>query len=568
MVLIDNFKEQLITSIISNPIVYIPHFDFGYLDEVLMSIVNTRNDELNILELSKEDIYEFDNSLGLINIETKEFLEKGKKADLEATLSSFVFPHKDFNRAIFDGRGILVLKNVSEELNKASIQSLLQTFAFKYYRGLYDSTTRSYDPTTTIIIMDITPISEIPPLIERISSVVELPNHSEKDIKRLFDDLYMENDVEISNQHIDIDKNDILTEMTRTLQGLQLYEIKQILRSSLCRTGNKISSQTIKYALEGKKQIVKKSGIIEVIDSDITLEQVGGLERLVNDIQKKAIIFKNLTFAQSEKAKLPLPKGILILGMPGCGKSMIAKSIANAFNVSLLRLDVNRLMGQYVGQSESNLRRALQTAEAAHPCVLWIDEIEKAFAGNEGGHNDIVIRLMGHFLTWMQERKTAVYIVATANDVMRPELMRKGRFDEVYFVDFPNQKEAKIILDKKLKKYEDLDIYDFSQINESEKEKIVKAMFGNKYGGFSGSEIESLVNQVIEKAFLAYMEELSNKGKNKANYSVEIKPNDFMEIIKLMKPNVMSNQVGTNDSPTAIERIKKLQKNFISASMT
>ena len=568
MVLIDNFKEQLITSIISNPIVYISHFDFGYLDEVLMSIVNTRNDELNILELSKEDIYEFDNSLGLINIETKEFLEKGKKADLEATLSSFVFPHKDLNRAIFDGRGILVLKNVSEELNKASIQSLLQTFAFKYYRGLYDSTTRSYDPTTTIIIMDITPISEIPPLIERISSVVELPNPSEKDIKRLFDDLYMENDVEISNQHIDIDKNDILTEMTRTLQGLQLYEIKQILRSSLCRTGNKISSQTIKYALEGKKQIVKKSGIIEVIDSDITLEQVGGLERLVNDIQKKAIIFKNLTFAQSEKAKLPLPKGILILGMPGCGKSMIAKSIANAFNVSLLRLDVNRLMGQYVGQSESNLRRALQTAEAAHPCVLWIDEIEKAFAGNEGGHNDIVIRLMGHFLTWMQERKTAVYIVATANDVMRPELMRKGRFDEVYFVDFPNQKEAKIILDKKLKKYEDLDIYDFSQINESEKEKIVKAMFGNKYGGFSGSEIESLVNQVIEKAFLAYMEELSNKGKNKANYSVEIKPNDFMEIIKLMKPNVMSNQVGTNDSPTAIERIKKLQKNFISASMT
>lgn len=561
MVLIGDFKEQLITSIISNPIVYIPHFDFGYLDEVLMSIVDIRNDELNILELSKEDIYEFDNSLGLINIETKAFLEKGKKADLEATLSSFVFPGEDFNRAIFDGKGILVLKNVSEELNDASIQSLLQTFAFKYNRGYYDS-------TTTIIIMDITPISEIPPLIERISSVVELPNPSEKEIRRLFDDLYMENDVEISNQHIGIDEDDVLIEMIRTLQGLQLYEIKQILRSSLCRTGNKISSQTIKYALEGKKQIVKKSGIIEVVDSDVTLEQVGGLGRLIDDIQKKAVIFKNLTLAQSEKARLCLPKGILILGMPGCGKSMIAKSIANAFNVSLLRLDVNRLMGQYVGQSESNLRRALQTAEAAHPCVLWIDEIEKAFAGNEGGHNDIVIRLMGHFLTWMQERKTAVYIVATANDVMRPELMRKGRFDEVYFVDFPNQKEAKIILDKKLKKYKKLAIYDFSQINESEEEKIVKAMFGNKYGGFSGSEIESLVNQVIEKAFLAYIKELSDKGKNKSVNSVKIMPNDFMEIISLMKPNVMSNQVGSNDSPTAIERIKKLQKNFISASRT
>lgn len=559
MVLIGDFKEQLITSLLSSPIIYIPHFDSGYLDDVLISVVDSHNGELNILDLSKEDIYEFDNSLGLINIETKSFLEKGKKPDLEATLSSFIFPCEDFNRVIFDGRGILVLKNVTEELNNPSIQSLLQTFAFKYCRGGYDS-------TTTIIIMGITPISEIPPQIERISSVIELPNPSEKEIKRLLDDLYMENDVEMSNQHIGIDDDDILTEMIRTLQGLQLYEIKQILRSSLCRTGNRISSQTIKYALEEKKQIVKKSGIIEVIDSNVTLDQVGGLERLINDIQKKATIFKNLTFAQSEKAKLTLPKGILILGMPGCGKSMIAKSIANAFNVSLLRLDVNRLMGQYVGQSEDNLRRALQTAETAHPCVLWIDEIEKAFAGNEGGHNDIVIRLMGHFLTWMQERKTAVYIVATANDVMRPELMRKGRFDEVYFVDFPNLKEAKIIFEKKIEKYEKLPIYNFTKINETEKDKIVKALFGNKYGGFSGSEIESLVNQVVENAFLSYIEELSNKGKDKCNFSVEIKPNDFLEIIKLMKPNVMSNQVGSNDSPTTIERIKKLQKNFISAS--
>lgn len=559
MVLIGDFKEQLITSILSNPIVYIPHFDFGYLDEILLSIVDTRKEELNILELSKEDIYEFDNSLGLINIETKSFIEKGKKPDLEATLSSFVFPGEDFNRAIFDGRGILLLKNITEELSNPSIQSLLQTFAFKYSRGCYDS-------TTTIIIMGITPISEIPPQIERISSVIELPNPTEKEIKRLFNDLYMENDVEISNQHRGIDDDDILTEMIRTLQGLQLFEIKQILRSSLCRTGNKISSQTIKYALEEKKQIVKKSGIIEVIDSDVTLDQVGGLEHLIEDIEKKAIVFKNLTFAQSEKAKLSLPKGILILGMPGCGKSMIAKSIANAFNVSLLRLDVNRLMGQYVGQSESNLRRALQTAEAAHPCVLWIDEIEKAFAGNESGHNDIVIRLMGHFLTWMQERKTAVYIVATANDVMRPELMRKGRFDEVYFVDFPNQKESKAIFDKKLEKYEKLPIYDFSKMNEAEKDKIVKAMLGNKYGGFSGSEIESLVNQVVENAFLTYIREVSNSGKSKSNFSVEIKPADFLNIIELMKPNVMSNQVGSKDSPTAIERIKKLQNNFVSAS--
>lgn len=559
MVQISDFKEKLITSIISSPIVYIPHFDFGYIDEVLCSLLETKDNELNLLELTKEDIYEFDNSLGLIDIDTKSFLEKGKKPDLEATLSSFVFPGEDFNHVKFDGRGILVLKNVAEELRNCKIQSLLNTFATKYCKGCYES-------TTTIIIIDVTPISEIPIQIERISTVVELPNPSEKEIRRIFAELYEDKDIEISKQHVDIDDDDVLSEMVRTLQGMQLYEINQILRSSLCRTGNKISKQTIKYALEEKKQIVKKSEIIEVVESDVTLEQIGGLSRLVEDIHNKSIIFKNLTFALSDNAKLNLPKGILILGMPGCGKSMIAKSIANAFNVSLLRLDVNRLMGQYVGQSEANLRRALQTAEAAHPCVLWIDEIEKAFAGNEGGNNDLVLRLMGHFLTWMQERKTAVYIVATANDVMRPELMRKGRFDEVYFVDFPDQKEARIIFDKKINKYLSLPIYNFKGITEQEKEKIVNSMFGNKHGGFSGSEIEYLVNQVIEKAFLKYIKELPNQKNKPRDFSVDITAQDFINVINIMKPNVMSNQVGTPDKPTAIERIKKLQNNFVSAS--
>lgn len=559
MVQISDFKEKLITSIISSPIVYIPHFDFGYIDEVLCSLLETKDNELNLLELTKEDIYEFDNSLGLIDIDTKSFLEKGKKPDLEATLSSFVFPGEDFNHVKFDGRGILVLKNVAEELRNCKIQSLLNTFATKYCNGCYES-------TTSIIIIDVTPISEIPIQIERISTVVELPNPSEKEIRRIFAELYEDKDIEISKQHVDIDDDDVLSEMVRTLQGMQLYEINQILRSSLCRTGNKISKQTIKYALEEKKQIVKKSEIIEVVESDVTLEQIGGLSRLVEDIHNKSIIFKNLTFALSDNAKLNLPKGILILGMPGCGKSMIAKSIANAFNVSLLRLDVNRLMGQYVGQSEANLRRALQTAEAAHPCVLWIDEIEKAFAGNEGGNNDLVLRLMGHFLTWMQERKTAVYIVATANDVMRPELMRKGRFDEVYFVDFPDQKEARIIFDKKINKYLSLPIYNFKGITEQEKEKIVNSMFGNKHGGFSGSEIEYLVNQVIEKAFLKYIKELPNQKNKPRDFSVDITAQDFINVINIMKPNVMSNQVGTPDNPTAIERIKKLQNNFVSAS--
>ena len=253
--------------------------------------------------------------------------------------------------------------------------------------------------------------------------------------------------------------------------------------------------------------------------------------------------------------------------MPGCGKSMIAKSVANLFNMSLLRLDINRLMGQYVGQSEANLRRALETAEAAHPCVLWIDEIEKAFAGsNNGGNNDmLVMRLMGHFLTWMQERKTPVYIVATANDAMRPEFMRKGRFDEVYFVDFPTETERKEIFKSKIDKYKDSKsgIFDFSELKSYDK--IAEEMVGTSGSGFSGAEIENLVNVVMNKSFVEYIaEQKNNKAKGiSTTPRRKITEEAFLEQIKKMKDSVISNQSGTT-----VRRIRELKKvyNFPSAS--
>jgi SpoVK/Ycf46/Vps4 family AAA+-type ATPase len=141
--------------------------------------------------------------------------------------------------------------------------------------------------------------------------------------------------------------------------------------------------------------------------------------------------------------------------MPGCGKSLTAKATANLFQVPLLRLDIGKLMGKYVGESEENLRKAIRTAEAVSPCVLWIDELEKAFAGlgGSGGGSDVTTRLFGNFLTWLQEKDSAVYVLATSNDVSKlpPEFLRKGRFDELFLVELPDAEERRSIFEIHLK---------------------------------------------------------------------------------------------------------------------
>ena len=189
-----------------------------------------------------------------------------------------------------------------------------------------------------------------------------------------------------------------------------------------------------------------------------------------------------------------MPKGVLIAGMPGCGKSLAAKATASLFGMPLVRLDVGRLLGKYVGESEDNMRKALRLSEAISPCVLWIDEIEKAFAGvgTGGSGHEVTTRLFGQFLTWMQEKENTVFIVATANDIshLPPEFLRKGRFDELFFVDLPNGEERKKILDIHLKKRGkwNRDIDSIKLIRQT--------------GGFNGADIEAVVKDTIEKAFI------------------------------------------------------------------
>lgn len=239
-----------------------------------------------------------------------------------------------------------------------------------------------------------------------------------------------------------------------------------------------------------KAQAVKKNGILEIIETKENLESIGGL-----DVLKEWLLKRRHAFGQKAiEYGLPTPKGLLIIGIPGTGKSLSAKATAKVFGVPLLKLDAGRIFAGLVGQSESNLRAVIQTAEAIAPCCLWIDEIEKGFAGSkssgqtDGGTSSGVF---GSFISWMQEKKAPVFVVATANDVSQlpPEMLRKGRFDELFFVDLPNQQEREAIWEIQIGKYgRDAKDFDIVQL-------------GRATEGLTGSEIE---NAFVEALYLAF----------------------------------------------------------------
>lgn len=221
-------------------------------------------------------------------------------------------------------------------------------------------------------------------------------------------------------------------------------------------------------------------------------EDIGGLENLKEWFERKAVIYKDME--RAKKYGVDMPKGVLIAGLPGCGKSLSAKAAAALFEVPLLRLDMGRLMGKYVGESENNLRQAIALAEAISPCVLWIDELEKAFAGigGNGGGADVTTRLFGNFLTWMQEKDNPVFVVATANDITKlpPELLRKGRFDEIFYVGLPKDEEREMIFGIHIAKRRKQDV-----------ENIKISDLVAKTKGFSGADIEGVVKDAVEMAF-------------------------------------------------------------------
>jgi AAA+ superfamily predicted ATPase len=268
-----------------------------------------------------------------------------------------------------------------------------------------------------------------------------------------------------------------------------------------------------------KSQAVKKNGLLEIIDAKETLDSIGGL-----DVLKSWLLKRKDAFGQRAKEyRLPTPKGLLILGIPGTGKSLTAKATAAVFGVPLLKLDAGRLFASLVGQSESNLRSVIQTAEAIAPCVLWLDEIEKGFAGSKSsGATDggTSARVFGSFISWMQEKTSPVFVVATANDVSQlpPEMLRKGRFDELMFVNLPNQDERKSIWEIQIQKYgRDAKEFDLATLAKATE-------------GLTGSEIEHVF---VESLFAGF-----DQQREPTDLTIAQVLTDFVPLSKLMAEQI------------------------------
>ena len=272
--------------------------------------------------------------------------------------------------------------------------------------------------------------------------------------------------------------------------GLTKDEAEKVYRKAYVKTG-RLTEEEVDIVLSEKKQLIRRNGILEYIEEDETIDAVGGLDELKRWLRQRSNAFTE----RAREYGLPQPKGMLILGVPGCGKSLIAKTTARLWSLPLLRLDMGRVYdGSMVGRSEANLRNALKTAESISPAILFIDELDKAFAGSSGSADSdggTSSRIFGSFLTWMQEKTSPVFVMATANRVERlpGEFLRKGRFDEIFFVDLPTPEERQEIFKIHLiKRHRDTERFDIEQL-------------AKVADGFSGAEIEQALIAAMYDAF-------------------------------------------------------------------
>ncbi len=373
-----------------------------------------------------------------------------------------------------------ILNWINEQNNSISTILLLKDF-HKFYEDPTISRTIkelsfSLKGTTHNIIFSshIYPTSDE---LDELLTIIELPLPDQKELKKLIKNISVKSDS-------DLDDND-LHDLAMASSGLSELRVRQVAARALTQRG-KISRTDLKDIIEEKKQVIARSEILEFFESDSNQNDVGGLIILKNWLKQRHQAFSS----EAREYGLPLPKGVLLVGPQGTGKSLTAKAIAQNWSMPLLKLDVGRLFSGLVGSSEARTRETIIRAEAMAPCILWIDEIDKGFGGDARSDGGTSQRVLASLLTWMAEKKSSVFVIATANaiDKLPPELLRKGRFDEIFFLDLPNSEERLSILDLHLKKRRPNYNFQLSTIVD-------------RTSGYSGAELEQAVIEAMHFSF-------------------------------------------------------------------
>ena len=317
---------------------------------------------------------------------------------------------------------LVVLKDFHPFLSDPTVVRALRELA----QGLKSS-------FTTVILLS--PTLTIPPELEKEVTVLDVPLPSARDLLALLKDIVTELR-QSRSASVQMSKEDAEA-IIKAAQGLTLSEAENAFAKAIASDGA-LGKDDVRLVLEEKRQVIRKSGLLEYYPADESLQDVGGLENVKTWLGRRTAAFGEA----ARRFGLPEPKGLLLLGVQGCGKSLTAKAIASTWRLPLLRLDMGRIFSGLVGSSEENLRKAIRVAESVAPAVLWIDEIEKGLSGSgSSGMTDggVTARVFGAMLTWLQEKTAPVFVVATANriEALPPELLRKGRFDEIFFIDLP-----------------------------------------------------------------------------------------------------------------------------------
>jgi ATP-dependent 26S proteasome regulatory subunit len=423
----------------------------------------------------QKKVFEWTYSSGIVPAGASIQSQKGRNAATKEPLAALDQIIEQVEPAIF------LLKDFHPFLSRSN---------FAVIRRLKDIALHLKNSRKTIVL--ISPVMEIPPELDKEITVINFPSPDKDELGELLDkaveELQGAQQVEIALEGDGRDR------LLQAALGLTLGEAENVFAKIIVKN-QRLSADAVPEVIAEKQQIIRKSGLLEYYEAEEDFNSVGGLSVFKDWVKKRAVAFT----PEAQAFGLPAPKGVLLLGVQGCGKSLCAKAVSRLWQLPLLRFDMGRMFGSFVGSSEENVRRAIAVAESIAPAVLWVDEIDKAFSGSQSsGITDggTTARVFGTFLTWLSEKRAPVFVVATANDVSQlpPELLRKGRLDEIFYVDLPLEDERGDIFRIHLtKRSRDPGAFDLPA--------LVAAS-----GEFSGAEIEEAIISALYDAFYARQE--------------------------------------------------------------